>query len=70
MTLFSSLFTSPAPTPLPLNPNTVTISGLKLDKDLEDKLPKDIEFKYLYIPCLNKWYVLNKNKYLVYLLIS
>ena len=69
MTLFSNLFIPPAPTPLPLNPNTVTIGSLELDRDLENKLPKDIEFKYLYIPYLDRWYVLGKNKCLVYLFI-
>ena len=52
--MFNSLFMSPAPTPLPLNPNIVIIDGLKLDRDLENKLPKDIKFKYLYIPYLDR----------------
>ena len=54
MTLSSNLSMFPAPIPLPLNPNTATISGLELDRDLENKLSKDIEFKYLYILYLNK----------------
>ena len=55
--------------PLRLNPSLAIINRLELNKDLENKLFKDIKFKYLYKLYLKRWYVLGKNRYKVYLFI-